>query len=149
MPTVAIQPKTQRRARPRRGWTRPAPVVRIPPPTSAALVAEIAACAGSASAPNWDGYGAEPLPPAVEVRAQRLARALPASLPVPEVAPAPSGSIDLEWRKGRGDCLALCVHESGPVLYDGRLGGSPVSGSFPLSARLPARVSELLRAVAG
>lgn len=153
-PAVAPSPEKRRRtpspgARPapvRLGGTFAPPSPSLPPPSP--LADEIAACAAEAREPNWDGYGAAPLAPAVERRARRLARLLPASLPLPEVTPAPSGSIDLEWRAGRAECLSLCVCESGPVQYDGRVGGEEVSGSFPLAAPLPARVASLLRSVA-
>ena len=154
MPPEADRARENRRPRPTRA--RPA-CVRLggtfTPPTPSlsspfSLADEIKACAAEAREPNWDGHGAAPLPPAVVRRARRLARLLPASLPLPEVTPAPSGSIDLEWRARRGNRFSLCVSESGPVLYDGQVHGQPVSGTFPLAAPLPARVASLLRAVA-
>lgn len=152
--TVTAPTPAQRRRIPSPGLRRVA-VRRVAQPVPArpshpsALVAEIAACAAETREANWDGYGAEPIATAVSSRARRLADMLPPALPLPEVAPAPSGSIDLEWRARCGDCISLCVYESGPVQYDGRIGGAEVAGSFPLAEPIPERVSTLLRIVAG
>ena len=146
---AAAPPIPQNRTRPPMPGTRrfgSRPGVPVAP---SRLESEIEDCAKSAATPNWDGYGAAPLPAEIVRRARRLARALPASLPLPDVAPAPSGSIDLEWRTGRDNCLSLCVGESGEVQYDGRAAGRPVAGSFPLSAVVPAEVAALIREVAG
>lgn len=145
---IATAPQTKRTSPPLSGGRCFSVRVAVPP-ASARVEADVADCAAGAASPNWDGYGADPLPAEVGRRARMLARALPPSLPAPEVAPAPSGSIDLEWRADCDNCLSLCVYESGPVQYDGKVGGIPVVGSFPLSARVPPAVESLLRQVAG
>lgn len=47
--------------------------------------------------PNWDGYGAEPIPDAAFKEATKLVKLLPLSLPRPVPLGEPDGSIGLEW----------------------------------------------------
>lgn len=59
--------------------------------------------------PNWDGYGARPVQPLTASNARLLIRMLPASCPMPEVAPEPDGSISLDWIQGPNRMLSISV----------------------------------------
>ena len=47
--------------------------------------------------PNWDGYGACCITPDTLLAAQRFCDSLPVRVSRPWVAPAPDGTIGLEW----------------------------------------------------
>jgi hypothetical protein len=49
---------------------------------------------------NWDGYGASPITPQTCTNARGLIdmiEASPHKVPIPEIAPTPSGTISFEW----------------------------------------------------
>jgi len=50
--------------------------------------------------PNWDGYGARAMDPAVLERALRvLLDVVPLSAPSPYVVPSPAGGVQVEWHE--------------------------------------------------
>lgn len=72
--------------------------------------------AGHAEA-GWDGEGAEPVSRLAATRAERLIRALPNNLPVPEFAPEPDGSISLDWIHSRTRLISVSVGETDRLAY--------------------------------
>lgn len=54
--------------------------------------------------PNWDGYGARAIEPAVLEQALRmLLDAVPPTAPSPYVVPSPAGGVQVEWHEPAGD----------------------------------------------
>ena len=54
--------------------------------------------------PDWDGYGARPVDPAVVKGALRLLLELvPTAASVPNVVPSPSGGVQVEWHERGAD----------------------------------------------
>jgi hypothetical protein len=51
--------------------------------------------------PNWDGYGAPRIDPAILDSAHDLAASLPDELPAPMVVPMSAGNLQLEWDCGQ------------------------------------------------
>ena len=59
--------------------------------------------------PNWDGHGALPLTQLAVFRTEAFIRALPESVPLPEFAPQPDGSISLDWIQSRHRLFSVSV----------------------------------------
>lgn len=74
------------------------------------------------SKPGWDGYGAAPISADALSEAEALLRVLPASLPAPDIVPEPTGTVGLEWRKGKDAILVLSVQGKGVITYAAILG---------------------------
>lgn len=51
--------------------------------------------------PNWDGYGAPSIDPAILAAAHGFVNGLPEKLPRPTIVPMSSGNLQLEWREGQ------------------------------------------------
>ena len=71
---------------------------------------------------NWDGYGASPIFPEAYFEASKLLRIIPASFPMPEILPEPSGEIGLEWYKERDFSFVISVGGKNIITYAGRFG---------------------------
>lgn len=100
------------------------------------------------SAPNWDGYGAEPLHAAAYEEAIAFLNALPTRIPVPEIAPEPDGSIGFEWRNGPHRIFAISVSGKGSIVYAGILGkGSKAHGTELFDGTLPEVVLTAVRRI--
>ncbi len=72
-------------------------------------LADLERVAQECSAPDWDGEGALPVDRAAVGRAERFIRALPASVPVPEIAAEPDGSVSLDWRGSQYRMFSISV----------------------------------------
>lgn len=66
---------------------------------------------------DWDGAGAEPAVPASARRAAALIRAMPGSLPLPDIGVDPDGSVSLDWPVVHGRSLTLSVDAVGAIPY--------------------------------
>ena len=54
--------------------------------------------------PNWDGYSARAVDPAILERALRvLLDVVPPGAPVPYIVPSPAGGIQVEWHERHAD----------------------------------------------
>ena len=51
----------------------------------------------SYAAPNWDGYGADPITPETLAAARNFINMLPRTFGEPDIAPGSDGTIGLEW----------------------------------------------------
>jgi hypothetical protein len=72
-------------------------------------VSEILTVAAKHSHFDWDGEGADAVSMLAADRAIAFIQALPGSLPVPEVAPEPDGSISLDWIYSRSRILSISI----------------------------------------
>jgi hypothetical protein len=112
-------------------------------PALEALAALARECAES----GWDGYDAKPINPWAVQAAERIIRALPEGLPVPEVSAEPDGDVALEWLESRYRRLSLSVGTDARLAYawmDGTDKGHAAAGFD--GARLPERlVAEIRR----
>ncbi len=66
---------------------------------------------------DWDGYGAQGMDPAAVTVAERLIRALPMDIPMPECAPEPDGSISLDWWESRYRIVSVSVSPSARLAF--------------------------------
>lgn len=100
------------------------------------------------SVPNWDGYGAAPLHAAAYEEAIAFLNALPAQIPVPDIAPEPDGSIGFEWNNGPNRLLAVSVSGKGFIVYAGILGkGNKSHGTENFDGTIPGVVLAAIRRV--
>ena len=60
-------------------------------------------------APNWDGYGSEPIMPETVDAARSFLKLLPPHFGQPEVSPASDGTIGLEWVRDTGPFRKLFI----------------------------------------
>ncbi len=74
-----------------------------------AAISSLRALANECAQPGWDGDEAPPLNPAAVLQAENFIRALPASIPLPELAPEPDGSISLDWLQARNRLFSLSI----------------------------------------
>ena len=80
-------------------------------------IVDLMAIAQECAAAGWDGYGAVPINPAAIRNAENLVRAFPDSLPLPELAPEPDGSISFDWIRSRHRLLSLSAGASNRLAY--------------------------------
>lgn len=66
---------------------------------------------------GWDGEDAEPISEMAAMLAIDFIRALPDSVPLPEFAPEPDGSISLDWIRSRVRLFSLSVGMSTRLAY--------------------------------
>ncbi len=71
----------------------------------AAALSRLAALAAECAEQGWDGEDAVAISSGAVAAAERLVRALPDGIPIPEFAPEPDGSISLEWIMSRNRLL--------------------------------------------
>ena len=112
------------------------------------LITELLELGRECAAPNWDGYSARPIDALVIWRATTFVRSLPRDLPVPDVAPAPDGSITFEWLVGQHRRFIVSVAKSDRMAYawlDGTDSGHGVARFA--GGLLPRLVVEAMRAV--
>lgn len=65
---------------------------------------------------NWDSYGASRIAPSAVTTARALLNALSAEKLLPfHVAPIPTGSIQLEWKRPDGSALELWIDGDGQI----------------------------------
>jgi hypothetical protein len=83
----------------------------------AAAIAQIWTLVNECAASGWDGDGAEPVDRFAAFRAANVIRALPADVPLPEVAPEPDGAISLDWIRSRNNLFSLTVGTGDRLAY--------------------------------
>lgn len=100
------------------------------------------------SAEDWNGDGAVPVDPIAASIATEFLRALPPSLPVPEISPEPDGALSLDWVESRSRMFSLSVGTTRRLPYawiDGTDRGHAVA-AFD-GEQIPARVLEEIRRI--
>lgn len=83
----------------------------------AAAISQLRALAHECTEQGWDGDEACALDPTAVLIAERFVRALPDSIPRPEFAPEPDGSISLDWIQSRNRLFSLSVGTSYRLAY--------------------------------
>lgn len=83
----------------------------------AAVIAQIWALVNDCAVAGWDGDGSEPVDRYVAFAAADVIRALPAAVPLPEVAPEPDGSISLDWIASQNRLFSLSVGSSDRLAF--------------------------------
>jgi hypothetical protein len=83
----------------------------------AKALSALAALAMEYAGPGWDGEDAEGIDPIAVYRAEVFLRALPAGVPVPELAPEPDGAISLDWICTRHRVFSLSIDRSDRLAY--------------------------------
>ncbi len=109
---------------------------------------ELCEVAEERRAPNWDGYGAEPVSEEAYRLAYRFLEALPLGTPAPTVGAEPDGHLTLEWYRSPRRTLSVSVSPEGELHYAALLPGpSKAYGTEPFVGDVPVRILELIRDV--
>ena len=74
-----------------------------------ALISDVYAAAAECAQEDWDGGGAAAIAPLVVDRAVELVRALPAHVPLPEVAAEPDGGLSFDWIASKARVFSLSI----------------------------------------
>lgn len=82
-----------------------------------ALLSALNVLAQGCSTVNWDGFDAVPVSPAALARAGDFIRAIPDSLPLPEISAEPDGSIVFDWIPGPFKTLSVSISASQRIPY--------------------------------
>ena len=94
-----------------------------------AAVASLLTVATECGAPDWDGYGAEPVNVASVRHAALLLREVLLIVPkIPRVTIDPDGEVAFEWRRSRHRLFSVSVGPHGELTYAGLFDGSSVHG---------------------
>lgn len=114
------------------------------------LISQLWSLAEECGADDWDGDGALALDDAAIAAAVSFIRALPAGLPLPEVAPEPDGAISLDWIVSKHQMFSVSCGTSSRLAYswlDGTDKGHGVA-SFDGWA-VPERILHGIRSILG
>lgn len=74
-----------------------------------ALISDVYGLAAECAQDDWDGEGGAAIAAPVVDRAVEFIRALPAHLPLPEVAPEPDGAVSFDWIASKARVFSLSV----------------------------------------
>lgn len=80
-------------------------------------ISQLRSLANECAEPGWDGGEASPLAPLAVRNAEKLVRALPDGIPLPEFAPEPDGSVSLDWIQSRNRLFSLSAGTSSRLAY--------------------------------
>lgn len=105
--------------------------------TSESGIAQLTAALAAAAKPNWDGYGAVPADRRAATQSIKFLRALPTTLPPPEVSVDPDGEIDVLWHLGATRTLSVSVGPTGRLTYSALVGAAQTYGTEWLSNEIP------------
>ncbi len=98
------------------------------------------------SAPDWDGYGANPISEEAYNEAFKIIDSLPSSIEMPEISCEPTGEIAFEWNRGKGHIFAISVGGKNRITYAGIFAGNnKVHGSEYFEEFLPPVIINNLR----
>jgi hypothetical protein len=116
----------------------------------AAALSRLAALATECMQADWDGADAAAIDPLAVLFARRFLRALPESLPLPEFAAEPDGSISLDWIRSRNRLFSLSVGRSNRLAYAWLDGADRGHGVARFDGQnVPARVLEGIKGILG
>lgn len=115
----------------------------------AAAISELEMIARECAEPGWDGYGASAIDLVALENAKNFVRALPESVPIPEFAPEPDGSISLDWIQSRHRMFSLSIGSTIRLAYawlDGSDKGHGVSrfDGFSIPARILSGIQSIM-----
>lgn len=109
----------------------------------AAAISQLRALANECAEQDWDGNEASAIDPLAVFMAEGFVRAMPDSLPLPEFAPEPDGSISLDWIQSRNRLFSLSVGTNHRLAYAWVDGADKGHGVARFDGeRLPRRVIE-------
>lgn len=83
----------------------------------AAALSQLRALAHECTEEGWDGYEACALDPTAVLIAEGFVRALPDSVPLPEFAPEPDGSVSLDWIQSKNRLFTMSVGTNHRLAY--------------------------------
>lgn len=90
---------------------------------------------------NWDGYGAWPVDLSAVNQAKLLLRALPTTIPDPDIGVEPGGHIGLDWYGGPGRAFTITIHGNGELKYATLFGRDRDYGSAQFVEEIPEQVA--------
>jgi len=93
---------------------------------------------------SWDGYGARQADKHSLLEAKRFARALPATVPTPDIAVDPDGEFSFEWYLAPERVLTISVGPKGEINYAGIFGRDKAYGLEHLSHMIPDAIIQQL-----
>ena len=114
------------------------------------LLSALMLMADECAASDWDGEDAQSIEPAVVRRASEFIRALPEGVLLPDISPAPDGSIILDWTVSRRSVFSLSIGATDRLAYawlDGTDKGHGVARFDGI--RIPSRVLDGVQAISG
>ena len=114
----------------------------------ATVLSALILMAGECAEPGWDGEAAHAIQPVVVWKASEFIRALPGVVPLPEISPAPDGSIVFDWAPSKRRVFSLSIGKTDRLAYawlDGADKGHGVAQFDGL--RVPSRVVDGVQAV--
>ena len=113
------------------------------------VVSELREAFEEASSRGWDGYGGRAADPFSYIHALSFLRALPSTVPLPEVAVDPDGEIEFEWFRGPRSLFTVSLGRTGALSYAGLFGRNKTHGVEQLVEGLPEAVVQNLRRLLG
>jgi hypothetical protein len=115
--------------------------------TAETSIRELRRLQQEASRPNWDGYGALPIDPRSAEHASTFIRALPTTVPVPDVSVDPDGEVDLLWQLDPTRTISVSVGPNGKLTYAALIGAAESYGTEWLSSEIPQPILDSLTRV--
>lgn len=99
---------------------------------------------------GWDGSGGAAVDPVAVVLAERVLRALPSHLPLPDLAVEPDGSISLDWIHSRKRLFSVSVGRGSRLAFAWLDGADTGHGVARFDGQtVPRRILEGIEAVVG
>ena len=114
----------------------------------ASLISKLWKLADECAHEDWDGEGGMALDDAAIGNTVSFIRALPADLPLPELAPEPDGAVSLDWMVAKTRMFSVSCGSSSRLAYswlDGTDRGHAVAGFDGWS--IPERILQGIRSV--
>ena len=85
--------------------------------TKSELICNLRAIGADCALGDWDDYGAKTVSEAVIFRAEALIRALPESIPAPDISVEPDGQVSFDWLPSSTLTFTLSVNEGNRLVY--------------------------------
>lgn len=105
---------------------------------------------GECGEPGWDGYDAQVVSRRAVGNAVSFIEALPPEFPLPEVAPEPDGSVELDWFAGAARVVSVSISESDRIAYAYRDGTDSGHGVARFDGEsVPAPILHTIRTAIG
>lgn len=83
----------------------------------AVAISQVRKLANECSEKGWDGDEAMALDPLAVAMVESLLRALPESIPLPEFAPEPDGSVSLDWIQAKNRLFSVSVSAANRLAF--------------------------------
>jgi hypothetical protein len=97
--------------------------------------------------PNWDGYGAQPVPEETYHLTHQFLAALPLSTPVPSIGAEPDGHITVEWYRSPKRTLSVSISPEGNLYFAALLDSAKTCGTEPFVGDVSKVISDLIARV--